>query len=161
MKSGRAMKGQLVLEFVVAAILLFGVIIYVMGNVMGNVERYNFQSAENTRMVMAFTISDLVLRDGGVWSGGVPVVVGVAEDWPVLSSVKMQDLEDYCNTDYEELRNMLGLGPDNGVAIFINETGVGGIMSCGSPELDVKHSKITRFALTESGNIARIEIWVW
>jgi hypothetical protein len=161
MRSGRAMKGQLVLEFVVAAILLFGVITYVMGNVMTSAGSFNVQSAESTRTATAFAISDLILREGGTWTGGEPLVVGVSDDWPVLNSTKLQDLEDYCGSDYEGLKYRLGLGPRNGMAILVNETGVGEIMQCSSPETEVSHSKVTRFGLTEAGNIAKIEIWVW
>ncbi len=158
---GGVMKGQLVLEFVVAAIILFGVILYVMGNVMASVDSRNAGSAQNTLMTRAFMISDAVFRGSGVWTGETPVMIGVSDDWPVLNSTKMQYLESYCSTDYQDLKYRLGLGPDNGVAMLVNETGMGEIMRCGVPETGARYAKVTRFGITESNNVARIDVWVW
>jgi hypothetical protein len=165
MKAGRrgalGMKGQMVMEFVIAALMLFGIMAYVMGNLMFNMGTRSSESGQDTLVSEAFAASDVLLRGGGSWTGSVPRMAGLSDGWPVLNATKVQYLQAYCAADYEGLAAEFGLGERHGISIRINETGVGEILSCGSRTPSAVHANVRRVALTEAGDVALVEVSVW
>ena len=90
-------KGQAVFEFVISTILFFAVIFYVLNFL--NVTIFTFNS-EYTNAILeskSLQISELLVKDKGLWDSGEPSIVGLASEWPVLEEGKITDFINYCN----------------------------------------------------------------
>jgi len=163
-------KGQMVFEFIIAAVLFFAVVIYTINYLNSAVTFYSSNFHSNVLHTKAMQVSELLLRNPGVWAAGTPSVLGLASgslDWPALDSVKIQNLETYCEENYIELLDIIGFYPKNKVMIMINETGPDAtinLLDCrpttGVPE-DITLAHIKRFAVLEDKSSLSVDVWVW
>jgi hypothetical protein len=161
------MKGQMIFEFVVAAMLFFAIIFYVMGFLGSSVDAFSSGHHENFMQNKAIQISELLVRNPGVWSSGVPTTVGLAKDWPVISANKTRWFDSYCDTDYEGLLDMLDVFEviESNITRYYNlNVRVGGRqnMTCGPPVPDRGEVyRMQRFALAEDSSVLNLTVSVW
>jgi hypothetical protein len=101
------------------------------------------------------------VRTPGVWSGGEPVQIGLAQEWPVLDSAKVSGLGDYCASNYIDVLEKLDAG-DNRIRIAVSEASGILLMSCGpdAPATALKTS-VRRFALSDSNSMVMVGVWLW
>lgn len=161
------MKGQMVFEFIIAAVLFFAVILYVVNYLNTAVYGFSADFYTDSLHTTALQISELLLKNQGILESGVPVVVGLASDsgWPVLSSAKIGYLKDYCESSYTELvHQKLGLEANKNMAINITQPhSASPIMDCKGAVIPegVTIAHIKRFVLSESNEVLTIDVWVW
>ena len=85
------MKGQLVFEFVIAALMLFAIIIYTINYLSINSNLYHERFLSNILESKAMQVSEILMNDPNN---------GIIEQWPILDMVKMTSFENDCDTDY-------------------------------------------------------------
>ena len=169
------MKGQMVFEFIIAAVLFFAIILYVLNYLNTNVSAFSSDFYIDNLENKAVQISELLIHNKGKWVGGGPLIVGLVQEWPVLNSTKIQWLNDSCSTrpGYIDLLGRFDLlekpyfieKPSYNMKIQIkNETST--LLDCASPyrpELpqDIPRANIERFALSEDGSLLIMDVWVW
>ena len=158
--AGKA-KGQMAFEFIVAVILLIGVVFYVINYLNTGIFAFSKESKINDMESRALQASNILLYGPGVWAGQEPKQVGVAIVWPVVNNTKLSYLEDYCATNYANLIERLDLVGKK-VSIIVDDSSGANVISCG-PNLpgSVLHSYVKRFALSENGKILVFNMWVW
>ena len=161
------MKGQLVFEFIIAAIIFIGIIVFVLNILNANVSIFSSQyQAYNLESKVIAASEVLVHTQGGV---------GVALDWPVLDQVKLDELNDVVtglcadvDVRYKRLLELLNLverpGLQNTYNVNIEITGLqtgDNYLNCGKtfPE-GVFSASIERFAILE-GEPVRVTVNVW
>ncbi len=157
------MKGQLVFEFLVAVLVFFGIVFYVINYLSWTVSGYsNDFSAENMESE-ASQIGELLVLNKGSWSGGVPIVVGLAQEWPVLNSTKISWLNASCNSDYGGFVKKLDVHPKYRMKITIrNETAF--LADCRWSQAisgNVTKAETKRYALSESGSVLAVYVTIW
>ena len=97
-------------------------------------------------------------HDPGEWVGDMPVIVGVADKYPILNETKIKDLENYCITNYVDMIDGLNLDRRK-FRINISIEGIDYL--CGPPVPDVTISKTERFGILSNNKIVRVNVWVW
>lgn len=176
------MKGQMIFEFVIAAVLFFGIIVYAINilNVESSIYSSDYIIAELENKAMQ--VSELLMHDPGIWYGDVisapgdvrADVIGLSNGWPVLNSTKIKLLRQYCLNDYNDLLDHLDtkmttpFGDRNmKVVIEINETEVVPEKAlieppnCGYEPINTTYARVDRIAITEDGDILRVVVGVW
>ncbi len=162
---GKNRKGQLVFEFVIAAVFFFYIVFYVINylNITATVFANDFYM--NSLEFTAIQSSELLLHSRGVWNESIPKSLGLAEKWPVLNSTKIQYLDSYCRTNYESTLEKLDINSSlgHGVKIEINEIGGGNLLRCGFLPGGKFGSivRIERVALSRGGDVLNMTIWAW
>jgi hypothetical protein len=166
---GKNKKGQLVFEFVVAAVFLFYIVFYVINYLNTTAVVFANDFYTNSLEYKALHTSELLLRNRGVWNGNVPEAMGLADEWPVLNATKIQYMDTYCTApaNYQTILRKLDINAStgNGVNIEINDTN-GYLMKCGNIPTDamgrtITNARIDRFALSDSDEYLTITVWVW
>ena len=166
-------KGQMIFEFMVAAVLFFGIIIYVLSMLSASMASYGTDAYSNALHSRAFAVSELLVASEGNWSGSVPISIGLALDYPVLSTTKMNDFDTYCQNNYLAVLNKLNLletpyflrgsGKTYNIFIEINETSGANRVTCGIPKGGALFSEVRRVALSDDSPqkvlIANIVVW--
>jgi len=160
------MKGQLVFEFIVAVLIFFGIVFYAINYLSWTVSGYSSDfSAENMESE-ASQIGELLVLNKGNWSGGNPVTLGLAQEWPVLNSTKISWLNASCNTlpsGYAKIMENLDVHPRYRMKITIrNETAF--LVDCGlgAPiSGNVTKAETKRYALSESGSVLVVYVTIW
>lgn len=169
-------KGQMVFEFIIAAVLFFTIILYVINYLNVNVSAFSSGFYVDDLESKAVQISELLVHNKGKWTGVTPVVVGLAEEWPVLNSTKIQWLNNSCSdaAGYIDLLGKFDLvekpylieKPRYDMKIHIkNETGAL-LLDCASPyrrdlPQNISVANMERFAVSEYGSVLIIDVWVW
>ena len=164
----RKLKAQLVFEFIIAMVIFFGILIYALNYMGWTVAGYASDfSAENLESE-ATQIGELLVMNKGSWSGGAPITVGIAQEWPVLNSTKISWLNASCNNDYGNFLRKLDMSPKHRLKIMIMETQASGAVSImadcrlGVPiSGNVTKAETRRYALSETGNILTVYVGVW
>jgi len=155
------MNGQMVFEFVLATILFFGIIFYVLNYMNMDIATFSKDFYEGTLESKVVQVSELVVGNKGVWEDGKPSVIGLAEEWPVLSYAKIQDLNSLCASNYEEVRQMFDVGHHK-IKIQINESGnPTPLLDCGNFHTESSRASIIRYALSEHGSVLSVGVWIW
>jgi hypothetical protein len=158
-------KGQMVFEFILAAVLFMGIVIFVLNIINSNVAvftgDYFSYSLENKAVAASESLVKL--------SGGI----GLAEKWPVLNSTKISALNYTCSfpENYTVLLMDLNLfdKPSFGtynVRIVVNESVSGNtLLDCKPPagaglpgNLGFAHVK--RFGVADNRTV-EINVWIW
>ena len=154
-------KGQLVFEFVIAALFFFITIVYVMNLISGSVgsSRESFFSQYlESKAAMA---TEVLLNSHEN---------GIVREWPVLDTGRMNSLNMLCSTPdgYIQVLDRLELIESASVAgnrnLALNVRDVDGVeyVDCGRrPVEGFPQATITRFGLLPSGKTAVIEAIVW
>lgn len=156
------MKGQLVFEFIIAAVVFIGIIVFVLNLLNSNVALFTedyFSQALESKAVAA---SEAVLKTNGT--------VGLAKEWPVLSDQALSGFAANCTTDWSEMLKQLDLDAKPSFGTYdmrlevrtlpaqtlLLECAPGSQVPSGVPVATVK-----RYALTEAGGSVRATFWVW
>ncbi len=155
-------KGQLVFEFLIAAVFFFYIVLYVLNYLNTAAVVFANDFYVNSLEFKALHTSELMLHNKGVWDGGSPYVLGLAEEWPVLNSTSIQYLDAYCGSSYVSLVGMLGINQSlgHGIRIEANDTS-GSILDCGQLPEGLVNVRIDRLALSETGDVIRFSVLVW
>ncbi len=159
----RKFKAQLVFEFVVAVLVFFGIVFYVINYLSWTVVGYSSSfSAENMESE-ASQIGEMLVLNKGKWSGGEPTVVGLAQEWPVMNSTKISWLNTSCNNDYAGFMGKLDVHPRYKMKITIrNETSFLADCRWGLAMPDnVTKAETKRYAISESGNLLTVYVGIW
>lgn len=169
------MKGQAVFEFVIASIMFFGIMVFIimsMGNVFGS---FTGEYYSNVLQGQAVAVSELILKTPGNWSGETPLSVGLSEGWPVLNSTRIAYLNALCNSDYTKTLDMLDIESKsftiqesgfnrsyNMNMTIINMTSNKVILDCGK-EISLRAEKggIKRFGVSNTSDVLVFELWLW
>jgi hypothetical protein len=125
----------------------------------------------------ASQIGELLVLNKGNWSGGIPSVVGLAENWPVLNRTKISWLNSSCNNtyanyNYANLSKNLGISPVNRLKIMVKETKpdktVSDLVDCPPGKMvNARKAETKRYALVSDAsnpsamNVASVFIYIW
>lgn len=141
--------GQAVFEFIIAAVLFFAIIFYIINYLDTSVNNYSAGSQFNLLEAKTAEISEYL------------VYVNLTEEWPLLSYSAIADLEWSCNDDYPGLLKRFDLG-DKKVKLQIHE-GPELLLDCERARAvpDMERAEIERFALSENNTILSIRVVVW
>jgi hypothetical protein len=158
----RGRKGQLVFEFVIASVFFFYMVFYVINYLNSAALVFANDFYVNSLEFKSLHVSEVLLHSRGTWNGNVPLAPGLAVEWPVLNSTKIQYMDAYCISDYYGLLEKLDVdyGTGHGIRIEINRTG-GNMMECGHIPEGIVNTKIERFALSEGNEVLFVGIWAW
>jgi hypothetical protein len=159
---GRNRKGQLVFEFVIAAVFFFYIVFYVINYLNTTAAVFESDFYTNSLEFKALQASELLLHNGGVWNGSTPLVLGLADEWPVLNSTKIQYLGDYCESDYGDFLRKLEVdsGAGHGIRLEINKTD-GNLLDCGKLTGGLFSVRTKRFALSDQNEVLSFSMWAW
>lgn len=163
----------MVFEFVIAAVLLFGIIIYSISLMNTNVSQFRDDYHHNDLEMRATQISEMLVHNKGDYSD--PVVLGLSSGWSKLSLTQVNNLDVLCSNPpgYADLLESLNLleapylsGKSNLDFNITVQNRTDLLVSCGDPSTDripsnryVGHSK--RFIHSEDGSVVSIDVWVW
>ena len=161
-------KAQLVFEFLVAVLIFFGILFYTINYLSWTVSGYSSDFSVQNMESEVSQVAELLVLNKGSWSGGNPVTVGLAQEWPVLNSTKISWLNSSCNSGYENFIKKFDLSPKHRLKITVIETTVeaGPVVRAdcrwGVPISNTAASVETRrYALSESGNILTVYVVIW
>jgi hypothetical protein len=162
-----------VFEFMVAVVIFFAIVIYVLNYLNGAVAGYSGDALSQSMESKVTQIGEMLVMNKGNWtaSGGLGVA-GLADRWPVLNRTKMSWLNAYCNGNYAAMLDNLGVNPSKRLKIVINETRQNGAVStlvdCPSGQLvGVKRIEARRYALVPDSaipgtlNAANVYVYIW
>jgi len=167
------MKGQLVFEFVVAAVLLFAIIIYSLNLLNINMTEYRNDYHRNDLEIRATQISELLVHNTGDYTD--PIILGLSSGWTTLSVNDMTTLQTTCSNavGYASLLESLDLletpymsaKPNIDFNITIQNISAV-LVSCGDTSSDHVPTNVhvgyaKRFSYSEDGSILSIEVWTW
>ena len=164
------MKGQMVFEFIIATVLFFSIVFYVLNFLNTQTEIYSADYLTNELQSKGFQISEMLVHNQGIWyDDGSASVIGLSNKWPILNSTKINMLEDYCLNHYDELLEKLDMEMATPygtrfmkIVIEINETGTENeIMKCGYEPQNITVVRVERYGITEEDKILRISVGVW
>jgi len=165
----KKLKGQLVFEFLVGVLIFFGILFYVLNYLNCTVSGYREGFGSDSMWIESYKIGELLIMNKGNWSGGVPSVVGLAKDWPVLDEAKIRSLNAYCSAsqdNYQDLKNKLDIEEGRYFAVIVDEIGPGGSISplvkCPSDKIpEIRQSQSTRYGILANGNVVVVYSYVW
>ncbi len=166
-------KGQMIFEFMVAAVLFFGIVLYIMSYLSASMASFSDDFHVNTLHSKAFAASELLVHTKGAWSGSVPVSMGLMKEYPMLDGTKMGYMGSYCQGNYRDVQEALGLvdtplfmsGAERryNVRIEINETDGTPRMQCGSYGGEEVFASVDRVALSDDPVpkklLVRVVVW--
>ncbi len=167
MKPGRKkrMKGQLVFEFMIAVVIFFGLIFYVLNYLNGTVAGYSADYSAESMESRASQIGEMLVMNRGVWVSGNPLVTGIAENWPVLNSTKISWLNSSCNTGYEAFAAKLDVPPGKRLKLtVINENSGSKMADCKWGQAvsgNVTKAETTRYAVLTTGDVVSVYVCIW
>ena len=157
------MKGQMVFEFVVAAVLFIGIVVFVMNILNANVAAFTNDYYKASMDAKAVAASESLLRG--------PDGLG---KWPVIETGKAASFEAWCNTaaNYTAELTRFGLTdkPYNGtydVRIIIKEIDSGTVRMDCRPQVgpimpgEVSGANVRRLGIMDTGEIVEINFWIW
>jgi len=153
------MKGQLIFEFVIAALVFFVVLFYVIVYMSGAINTYHLTFKNDNLESRTVRASEIIMTDSDR---------GVVSRWPVIDSNAMTAFAVSCN-DYTSLLNNLELLETTPVQRYYNTNitisdGSGSVlMSCGRdiPPTGTL-SSVTRYGyISDTKILAKVSITVW
>ena len=167
----KKVKGQLVFEFLVAVLIFFGILFYVLNYLGSSVSSYREAYASESMEGLSYKIGELLAMNKGNWSNGIPAVVGLAEGWPVLNWSKIQWLNEYCApanpANYQDLKRKLGIDDREGFSVVVDEIRPGGsinnLAKCPSGSVpEIRQAQSTRYGILDTTrNVVVIKTFVW
>lgn len=155
------MKGQLVFEFIIAAFILFGIILFVINSLAANMNVYHSNFLSNFLESRAMQIGEILMNDPKN---------GLVDEWPVLNEAKMSSFNSSCNSNYIQMLmnfSMIEALPYpslHHMHVLVNATDGQEFVNCGRvPPTNITTATVTRFGVVPSptDKIAVIEIRVW
>ncbi|RLJ10240.1 MAG: hypothetical protein DRP15_00660 [Candidatus Aenigmatarchaeota archaeon] len=151
-------KGQLVFEFVISVILFFGIVLYIMNMLNTGVYGFVYKSWDNVLESKGIEITEVLLKQPGLWNDTVPLSPGFVVDWPVVNITKMVYFNTYCSTNYNDLKDLLGLQRKN---FRLEAEGNVTYIVCGPVPPNTTVSYIRRIALGDNNDVISFRLWVW
>jgi hypothetical protein len=151
----RAMKAQMIFEFIVAAVLFIGIVFYIINVLNISVASFGTDFYSNSLQSKVVQVSEHLVYD-------------LSSEWPVLDRTKLDSLQNDC-VDYENFLKKLDLeeksyGESYNINIQINEDG-GGEWSCTPPGVsyvpNITRAGIKRFGVSDDDDIITLEFWLW
>ena len=154
----------MVFEFVVAAVLFIGIMVFVLNMLNSNVsvfsEDYRLYSLEGR--VVSVSEAMVKTREG----------VGLAKEWPVLNSSKIADVDYFCSfpgnyTAFLSKLSLLGkprVGTFEAKVVVTDTVTEVNLLECSSPSGTVgsPFSTIERFGVSDlDGSVLKVSAWVW
>ena len=162
------MKGQLVFEFVIATLFFLAIVMYTISYLNTTVFAFSENHYSSMLENKAWQISETLVTGRGIWSGSpmVPEELGLAEDWPVLNSSKMDRLNTWCGTRLSEMAALLDVDPEfHGTSIEIyrkTTTGEENVLRCGSLPTRIPNAMVTRFGVRDTdSSLLKVMVWYW
>ncbi|MBI4021247.1 MAG: hypothetical protein HY369_03320 [Candidatus Aenigmarchaeota archaeon] len=159
-RRNRSRKGQLVFEFVVAAIVFIGIVVFVLNTLNSTVSLFSDDYLSTVQESKAIAASEILVKTNGS--------IGFAAAWPVLSATKMAAFNATCTNAYETVRHDLDLleKPAFGdYQVRVEVAAVDGSLnavSCGPPlPKGVDLAAVRRIALGDTGMPLAVQVWVW
>lgn len=155
-------KGQAVFEFLIAAMFFFYIVFYVINHLNTTAIVFSNDFYMNSLEHRAFQISEILLHQEGKWNGSFPEAIGLSAGWPVLNETKIQYFQAYCGDNRSDMLKKLDIDISDGHEVMIEITNTSGtVMKCHRLPEGVINTNIRRFALSQSGEILTMSIWVW
>jgi hypothetical protein len=167
------MKAQLIFEFMIAVVIFFGIVLYVMNYLNGTMAGYSGEFFSESMKSKSGQIGEMLVMNQGNWtpSGGL-VVAGLADGWPVLNRTKINWMNAYCNNNYQAFTDNLEISPRNRLKIVVNETRPDGTVSsladCPSGQTaGLGKTETRRYVLVPDAsspgvmNVAVVYVYVW
>jgi len=145
------MKGQAVFEFVVAAMLFFVIIFYMLSFLSTTVSSYRSGFGINRLEAKAIDVSDALVR------------INLTEKYPVLSYGRIGYLDGYCahGDNYVRLLSRFGIyWTGGGMRISVKE-GRKTILDCGDFPPDAYTATVDRYMLSENNTLLGVGVVVW
>jgi hypothetical protein len=145
----RRTKGQAVFEFIVAAILFFAIIFYIITFLDSSISNYSAGSQANSLEAKAMEVSEYLVH------------VNLTGGWPVISYDSINRLDDACNDDYTGMLDRFDAG-NKRVKLQIND-GANMLLDCERARMvpETQRAEVERFALSEDNTILNIRVIVW
>ena len=172
----RTKKGQMVFEFVVAVIVFFGVVFYVINQLNVAVSTSGTQYFNVDRQNKALLMTEVLAKSPGVWDGTEPHSVGLVDEWPVFNETKIQNFGTFCENEMNYVKLLEAFGMERKLSrdlqfnITITDvdlvTGSSGetvSMSCGRSVPNLPRAMVERFGVmnTPTRDVVRMSVWVW
>jgi hypothetical protein len=156
------MKGQFIFEFLVAGIVFFAIILYMINYLNVNVLDFKNRFYMDELESKALKVSEMLT--------GEKSNLSLVDRWPVFSESKIKDFNDYCKDNYDKLvrdldlweRTVYGERPHK-VKIKINTTS-GSLLDCGPANLPDSASiaEAERFGvLNTAKELIILKVFVW
>ena len=148
----------MVFEFIVASLVFFAIIIYILNYINMAVFSYNNEYGISRMESHAMKISELLVKDKGLWNGIIPKRVGLAREWPVLDKTKINNLESYCSNplNYKNLLGLLNLG-GHVMKLHITNENNDVLLDCG-PDFN-ETAKVIRYGIdSETNSLLKIVV---
>ena len=169
----RLHKGQMVFEFLIAAVLFIGIILFVLNTLNTNVSIYTGDYYRYNIEGKAVAASEALVK--------ITKGIGLAKEWPVLDSARVSALNTRCGTFSAQPEKYLvllqdlnlldkpfftGTGLAYDVRIEVNQTAGGQLLLCEPPNPpkmpgNVTSSRMRRFGILDTGQIVELTLWVW
>jgi len=153
------MKGQMVFEFIIAALILFAIIIYVINYISYSTGVYHSDFITSHLESRATQVSEVLMSDPEK---------GIVTEWPLLSPARMSAFNATCNQKYLELldnfslREQLPYPKTYHLSVLVSRSDGYMYVDCGRmPSQRVTMAKVTRFGLLPSRDLAMVEVAVW
>lgn len=155
-------KGQVVFEFVIAALVLFGLIFYSMNYVARDFDARHDSFRNDILESTVMRVSGYLLNSEN----------GIVDEWPVLSASKMDYMENnICDdfTNYEPLLQELGLKQTTpyerftylNVVVTDTDGTVYNVCPLRTPPDRSRQATVTRYAVAPGDKLAEVRITVW
>jgi hypothetical protein len=172
---GKASKGVMDIEFIVAIVLFLTVLSFVSLTVIGVMPKLHQETFSQDIKSKAYQISEMLLFDTGIptdWATPPKSInnvqrLGLSNGTQYfLSTAKMTELNTYCNNpnNYAGFKDLAGLDYVNDAILNITELGNPNNIKvyCKPKAVSQTRAKatITRFALDDSKNLLQIEVSV-
>ncbi len=176
------MKGKMVFEFTVAALLFFSIMLFIITYLNQNVRSFSSDAYREVLQSKAFQISEMLAKNRAVWPEQYDLrVAGLEKEWPVLNMTQIVWLQNYCNwktgsveTGYNSLKELLGLKErmydfDTGenrnfnvTIVDIEAAGPGSVLlNCGKDPGGAARAFVRRIAVSESMKLLALDVSVW
>ena len=150
------MKAQMTIEFIVAAVIFFSLILYIMVFLNTSLSEYREEFYVNDLQSRAIQISDILVHDR---------MVGVSGGYPVINTTRLDELQLVCDNQYPNLLRSLDL-MHHRIKIQVNESGGGDIiLDCPAviniPEMATKVGMMRFGVLNTTNETVRLDLWIW
>ncbi|MBU0953682.1 MAG: hypothetical protein KKA90_04695 [Nanoarchaeota archaeon] len=166
--------GQLVFEFLVAAVLFFAIVIYILTALGSAVVTASEQSQFDVRNANAIAIGELLMKQRGSFPKAPPLAMGTdylglaaASGYPTLDPNLISDLDDLCGTaNPADLYDFLNLHDKPFGNYHYNITlSIEGEtlprLKCGEQPLETVQGTAHRLGRLPTGELVILDIAVW
>ncbi len=169
------MKGQMIIEFIIAAVMFFGVILFTINYLNTEVSVYSSDYFINEVESKSVQVSEMLLHNPGIWmDDGSAMIVGLSDEWPIINATKIEKMKSYyCSPEgrYTELLEKFdmkikllygGEWINRWLRIYVNIEGPdGSLLVCGEEPSVGTVAKTTRMAVMEDGTRVNVTVSAW